>query len=465
MTMFIPILVLIAIMSRFGEAPPTLEGAVGPTNALLVSLAIIVAPPALGWPLTRKRMRGFDRTGSLVDVARVGRMLAFEQMGAGLLTAAAIMWVGLLDAVRASIGDLVVVDELAACLPWVLATCIISAQSHSLEVRLRGAAMVGALDQGVEISAHHGLLAWMWLRLRETVLCTLAPGLVFLLWIEIAERGIGWIDGLRPGLLLVRDASGRAGSTGIADALVSGGMVAIAIASPLIVAAILPTVRVRSGRLVEIVAAICRATGTRCPPVRLWKPSMGQANAMVMGVVPGTRAVLVSERLVAGMSDEQLGAVLAHEIGHVKLRHIPWIAGSLIGTSIALHAVSGAIGHPGGPGAWSLLAIVIVIGLVSRRFERQADLFAAEALERMGMQRQDACRTMFEALLRVAEMNRVAITRRDHLHGSIKDRLDRLVAIARDPTAGVRTHRIAAWTKRAIGAGLIAAAAGWFLVG
>lgn len=465
MTMFLPILVLIAIMSRFGGGPPTLFSSLGAGPTIWLSLAAIFSPRVPCWLLLRRWIRRVDATGSPVAVSRIGRTLALEQLAVGLITAAAIAWLGLLDAVRATIDDLPVADELLVCLPWMLATCLISAQSHSLEVRLRSASLVGSLDSGAELPPHHGLASWVWLRLRETVLCTLAPGFAFLAWIEVAERAIFWLDDLRPGILITRHASGESIPTLISDAVVIAGMISIAALSPLLVAAILPTVRVRSGRLFDELAAICRATKTRCPPVRLWKPSMGQANAMVMGVLPGTRSLLVSDRLVGGMSDDQLRAVLSHELGHIRRRHIPWIAAAVIGASMASHAAAAVMGHPNGPGMWSLAAIILVLGMVSRRFEREADLFAAESLERMGLPRESALRATFEALLRVAELNRVRITRRDFLHGTIEERLDHLVRIARNPDVGAHTHRIATRTKLVIAAILIAAAAGWSVIG
>lgn len=465
MTMFLPILVLIAIMSRFGGGPLTLFSSLGAGPTIWLSLAAIFLPRIPAWLLVRHWITRLDATGSPVAVSRISRTLALEQLAVGLITAAAIAWIGLLDAVRATLGDLPVADECLVCLPWMLATCLISAQSHSLEVRLRSASLVGSLDGGAELPPHHSIGCWVWLRLRETVLCTLAPGFAFLAWIESAERGILWLDGLHPGILLTRHASGETVTTLLADAVVIAGMIAIAASSPLLVAAILPTVRVRSGRLFDELAAICRATNTRCPPVRLWKPSMGQANAMVMGVLPGTRSLLVSDRLVAGMSDDQLRAVLSHELGHIRRRHIPWIAAAVIGASMASHAAAAGLGLADGPGMWSLAAILLTLGMVSRRFEREADLCAAEALERMGLPRESALRATFEALLRVAELNRMRITKRDFLHGTIEERLHHLVSIARNPEVGTRTHRIATHTKLVIAAILIAAAAGWSVIG
>lgn len=462
--MLTPILVLLAIMSRLEPGAPALLETLGINGAAWVSLALIVGPSLATWPLVSRWYRRIDRTGSWPLIARTSRLLAIEQLLAGLATAGSIVWLGWLDAVRAWMGDWVLLDEVVACLPWALATAVIATQSHGLERRLRGAMLVRELDEGAEITPLHGLPGWIVLRLRETMLCTLMPGLVFLAWIEGVGSVLIALDRAWPGAFVLSD-SAMLELTGAGNAVVMVGILVIALGAPVIVGRVLPTVRVRSGRLVELVATVCAARGRRPLPVRLWRPSMGQANAMVMGMVPGTRTVLVSEGLIAGLNEPMLAAVLAHEVGHVKRRHIPWMAGAAMAASLGVQAIGIATGGEGGFGIVTFVTIGVVIGLVSRRFEAQADVFAAETLETMGMDRVGACETMVDALGRVAALNRVSLTRRDYLHGSIAQRKARLRAFAVDEGIGRRVHREAGWTKVAVGASLAASVAGWLWIG
>lgn len=465
MLMLTPILVLLAIMSRLEPGATVLPHSLGMATAAWVSLALIVGPSLATWPLVTRWQQRIDRTGSWPLIARTSRLLAIEQLAAGLATAAAIAWLGWLDAVRAWVGDWVLLDEAVACVPWAVATAVIATQSHGLERRLRGAMLVRELDEGAEVARMHGLASWVVLRLREAVLCTLLPGLVFLAWIEGVGSVLVTLDRVSPGALLVSNPAPTLEPTGTGNTIVLAGIVMIALGAPMIVGRVLPTVRVKSGRLVDLVATVCAAHGRRPLPVRLWRPSMGQANAMVMGMVPGTRAMLVSEGLVAGMDEPMLAAVVAHEVGHIKRRHIPWMAGAAMAASLGVQAAGVALGHGNGFGFGVFVAIGVVIGLVSRRFEAEADVFAAQTLAGMGMGREGACATMIAALGRVAALNRVSITRRDYLHGSIAQRVERLRALAEDEGVGRRVHRHAGWTKVAIGASLAASLAVWVWIG
>ena len=120
-------------------------------------------------------------------------------------------------------------------------------------------------------------------------------------------------------------------------------------------------------------------------------------NAAVMGLVSHFRYILLSDLLLETMSDEQIEAVFAHEVGHVVHKHLIW--------SIALLAT--LMFGISGPGQWladhseflqkypwatetvqtvMFLGIgvglfALVFGFVSRRLERQADVFAARTIE------------------------------------------------------------------------------------
>ena len=115
-----------------------------------------------------------------------------------------------------------------------------------------------------------------------------------------------------------------------------------------------------------------------------------------MGVVPRFRYVLLSDLLLEEMKDEQIEAVFAHELGHVVHRHMIWylVFLKVLILILALIAVvlDSQLGDVKLP-AWLPLDLVmtligfsgfvIAFGYVSRRFERQADVFAARTIERM----------------------------------------------------------------------------------
>lgn len=456
MMMFIPILVLIAIMSRMGKGSPVLSERIGDLNAALLSLGLIFAPSLVASALSVHWIRCLDRTGSWAMVSRIARIVWLAHAASAVATAAAISWIGWLDLIRASIGDWILLDEILAAVPWALATAILAITSYTVDRRLRVAATIRELDSGQSVSRLIGLATWIVIRLREAILCSFLPGLLFLGWLEGAGTAMLAIDQLWPGSMLRPSQRGSASLTPVAEGVILAGAIALAAAAPLLLARILPTVPLRSGRLVELVREICRVHRVRPIPLRLWRPSAGQANAMVMGMIPGSRAMLISERLIEGMQEPLLAAVIGHEVGHVRRRHIPWLAGAVLATSMWMQWIVGE-----GIGALTIMAIIAVAGLTSRRFEAQADLLAVESLERVGLARNDACAAMIAALLRVAHLNGISPSRRDLLHGSIEARITRLNDIAADPGEATKVHRIAAWVRAAIAAALIAAAALW----
>lgn len=57
--------------------------------------------------------------------------------------------------------------------------------------------------------------------------------------------------------------------------------------------------------------------------IYLWPLFEGRVlTAGIMGVVPGLRYILITPALIETMSEEELEAVMAHEIGHVKRMHL-----------------------------------------------------------------------------------------------------------------------------------------------
>ena len=58
--------------------------------------------------------------------------------------------------------------------------------------------------------------------------------------------------------------------------------------------------------------------------ILLWQTNHNMGNAAVMGLVPRMHYILLSDVLLETMTDQQIEAVFAHEIGHVKHWHMGW---------------------------------------------------------------------------------------------------------------------------------------------
>ena len=151
-----------------------------------------------------------------------------------------------------------------------------------------------------------------------------------------------------------------------------------------------------AARLMEL----SRRAGTRVKGVFEWKLSekSKKANAALMGL-GHTRRIIVSDTLLAGFNEDEIEAVLAHELGHHVHRHIfQSIALQSAATVLGFYLVYRTLGwlgpHFGFRGAADfanlpLLALVATflslvllpaVNSYSRAMERQADRYALQAI-------------------------------------------------------------------------------------
>ncbi len=140
----------------------------------------------------------------------------------------------------------------------------------------------------------------------------------------------------------------------------------------------------------------------------LWPLFEGRVlTAGVMGIVPGLRYILLTPALIETMSMAELEAVIAHEIGHVKKRHLLLyvlliggfsllagvLAEPLIHFLLSLDSINSLI-FRGGVSAETVITLVgalplllfmlvyfrFIFGYFIRNFERQADLFSLSTM-------------------------------------------------------------------------------------
>ncbi len=137
------------------------------------------------------------------------------------------------------------------------------------------------------------------------------------------------------------------------------------------------------GPLRDLVQRVMIVARFRCREVLLWRTGRSMANAMIVGLLPGTRRVFFSDSLLDALSPRELAAVTAHEIGHAKRGHIAWFLLLAMGAFGSLGALASAWDP-----AWLVpfeLGVVLVLtggglafGWLSRRFELEADLYSVE---------------------------------------------------------------------------------------
>jgi STE24 endopeptidase len=164
--------------------------------------------------------------------------------------------------------------------------------------------------------------------------------------------------------------------------------------APEILRRVLHTERLPDSPLRRRLEALCRRTGVGFRDILLWRTQNNVGNAAVMGFVPRLRYVLLSDLLLETMTDEQVEAVFAHELGHVVHRHMAWyvvfiailMMFSFGGSAWVDHWLTAmGVRQEAAQGLFIIGAytfkFLVLFGFVSRRFERQADVFAARTME------------------------------------------------------------------------------------
>ncbi|MFB0521407.1 MAG: M48 family metalloprotease [Desulfatiglandales bacterium] len=158
----------------------------------------------------------------------------------------------------------------------------------------------------------------------------------------------------------------------------------------------------------ENITNFLRKSGFRYRDILRWPILEGRMmTAGVMGLLPRFRYILVTDSLLNYLSEEELKAVMAHEMGHIRYRHIPFYILFLLGYmaisfglfdvffyAMAMHpSLFGLLSSQkelqAGIFYWLLslpiiLSIILyfryVMGFFMRNFERQADLYSAKLI-------------------------------------------------------------------------------------
>ena len=258
--------------------------------------------------------------------------------------------------------------------------------------------------------------------------------------------------------------------------VVLGVIVFVTWLAPTLVRKVLKATPLPPGATRSQIEALCAAVGVRVKDLLLWSTGGRVLNAMVVGLSARTRYVFVTDGLLAALPPDELLAVLAHEAGHAKHRHL--VAFLVVSLAVMLLETSaGQALRPFLPEGFDpLLGIASlaifwfgVLGWLSRRFERQSDVFGARygavlspdappvELGSLPAPVPAGAAAMMKALQRI--QSRVG-PGRSHRHGSPSERIAFLAAWATDPAvraAHDRDHRriqlgIAALVVLALGA-------------
>ncbi len=251
------------------------------------------------------------------------------------------------------------------------------------------------------------------------------------------------------------------------------GLVVLAL-SPLFVRVAWPTYSLPAGPLRRRLERAAERVGFRYTDILVWDTGQMMVNACVTGILPRFRYVLLSDALLEQLTPMESTAVFGHEIGHVVHRHFLYFAFFFIG-SIGLLSVFGDLISLAAPSlaqsTWlggAVLAAALgvyfwfIFGHLSRRFERQADVFGgkvvscetadcpphtdldsglAPAVTRKPILCPVGIRIFADALANVAQFNGLDRRNRSWRHGSIASRIAFVESLERHPEREQRFQR------------------------
>ena len=150
--------------------------------------------------------------------------------------------------------------------------------------------------------------------------------------------------------------------------------------------------------------ALAKRLNFRCADFLLWPTHGAAANAMIAGLLPRVRYVIFTDRMLEDFPADEVDAVFGHEVGHAKHAHL-WLYVAFLSLSLAvLSALFMFLAQSldtakteewvrvkerlEGFKTWLLLPPVVtvaaylfvVFGALSRRCERQADVYGCKAV-------------------------------------------------------------------------------------
>ncbi len=474
----------VAVFIHDGLYPPGGEAdALLPGPWLVVAVLVPKVLLAALYAVTcRAVYRRLDTGAARSLLRRLDRFTGFYQYAVlGLF--ATDLYLGALRAVRGLVTDTVLLDELAILLPTLALLLAAWWAYYPIDYRLRYSALMAQADAGLPVYPIWTRTQYVLAQVRHQLVLILAPLLLIMGWAEAVHlyAPSHWapVGDPRPLLSML-------------------GAVGTFLFAPVMLRHLWDTSPLAPGELRDRMLALCDRHRVRVREVLLWHTYGGVINAAVMGLFAPVRYILLSDALLDMLRKEEVEAVMAHELAHVRRRHMVWLlaaAIALIGllevaANLVLHWVF-AGGDPVGPilvGGWDLswlaspeatmgilmlgsaAAWIAGFGWVSRRIERQADAFAVAhlAAERSAdpvpvVDHRDAL-AMIAALGEVARLNHISPRRRSWRHGAIAWRQAYLHALVGRRVDDLPIDRVMARVKLAILIGAALAAAGYLTV-
>lgn len=359
------------------------------------------------------------------------------------------------------------VAELIILTPFLLGTVMVLIALFPIDRTIRGWAADAKIWQGAIPREVWDLRAYLSFNIRQQLLTVVVP-MSFILFAYNVTRDNA-------------TAISRAIPLPFApDILLGASAALIFLAAPWMLKRIWITSPLPQGPLRTSLENVSKRIGLKCQDILTWHSGGMVVNAAVMGLVRPVRYVMLSDALLDSMNQKQIEAVFGHEAGHVRHGHIQFFLLFAVASMLTVSGIMELLLQLSrGPDAWFQLsmtsiqiigfAVILclwgtVFGYISRRFERQADLFGARTVtpqsndlctipcavhpsqsaldkgENWGGRRAPnepklcatAAKIFADALDRVAVLNGIPREERSWRHSSIASRIEFLASLAGD---------------------------------
>ncbi len=378
---------MIPLLLWFGWAEdptrPTLRGWWPPVIAF--SLALSIAGVMLLWARLVLRAR------YSADLAARSRRFHIAQFAARVLNVVLYgfclfsysygNWVeSLLNAVHLDLQAYRLPGVILGTAPVLLGWVGLMLAAYPVERAAREQNLLILIDNALPAHTPPGWAGNLWSGFRMQVLFTVAPLLCVIVLRDVAA--------------MILRATHQPMTPVIEGALFAASLVTVFVIAPAVLVRVLGTQPLADSPLRTSLQSIGARLGVRCRKILVWDTNYAVGNAMMMGIIPRFRYILLSDLLIESLSTRQIQAVFAHEAGHAKHRHLAWylvffaiFSLTLSGPASALMDVLVKI-----PALrqWPLDLLVsvffiggfvLLFGMLARLFEKQADLFAGRAME------------------------------------------------------------------------------------
>lgn len=219
-------------------------------------------------------------------------------------------------------------------------------------------------------------------------------------------------------------------------------LLGITLIMPLLIVRVWRCKSLPNGPLRDRLMAICSRAGFAHRGLMLWNDIPRLLNAAIVGIFPHFRFVLFTPRLLQRLSSEEVEAILGHEIGHNRHRHLliyPFLMLGLL-TWLWLFEIWGrplVIQMSAANETFAVFLTFIaeallifvyirfVLSYFSRLFERQADLYVFE----LGGNPQALINALDQLAIHAGNIH----DRPNWHHGRVRDRMNFLTAAMQDP--------------------------------